>query len=71
LPLARCAKLTFTSTDHFNTEGSSDIILNEYLVPYALSDVYYKVDVAPFVSTFAGDNAATYLDGNSDISASE
>ncbi|ORY73851.1 glycosyl hydrolase family 71-domain-containing protein [Leucosporidium creatinivorum] len=55
--------------NHFNTEGSSDIILSDYLVPYALNDVYYKVDGASFVSTFAGDNAATYLDGNSDITA--
>lgn len=63
--------LTLTPADHFNTEGSSDIILSEYLVPYALDDIYYKVDGSSFVSTFAGDNAATYLDVDSDISASE
>ncbi|GAA5918898.1 hypothetical protein JCM5296_000273 [Sporobolomyces johnsonii] len=49
--------------NYFSTSGSSDSILNEYLVPFADSSAYYLYEGQVFVSTFSGEVAGTFLDG--------
>ncbi|KAM0755751.1 hypothetical protein T439DRAFT_376053 [Meredithblackwellia eburnea MCA 4105] len=49
--------------NYFNAAGSSDIILNTYLIPHAGSTAYFKYEGKSFVSTFSGEVDGTFLDG--------
>ncbi|GAA5953555.1 hypothetical protein JCM21900_006202 [Sporobolomyces salmonicolor] len=49
--------------NYFSTSGSSDTILNDYLVPFANSSAYYLHEGQVFVSTFSAEVAGTFLDG--------
>ncbi|KAK4703806.1 glucan endo-1,3-alpha-glucosidase, partial [Phenoliferia sp. Uapishka_3] len=49
--------------------GSIDTIISRYIVPFAGRSGQFYYQGRPFLSTFAGENPGTWLEGNSDINS--
>ena len=65
-PFYMCVSLDMVYTSRF---GSADAILQQYVVPFAGRPGQYKRNGQVFLTTFSGENAATWLEGNADINS--